>query len=65
MPVMHTVGDDLVSHLETLVKADDIDAKDLFQMYTIDVLAITSCGVQNNTFKNPNNLFYDMVGNYN
>ncbi len=50
-----------MKHFETLEKASDIDAKELFQMYTIDVLAITCIGVHANTFSNPDNVFYDMV----
>ena len=61
LPAMHQVGDDLVSYFETQIKADDINAKDVFQMYTIDALAITSVGVHANTFANPDNVFYDMV----
>ena len=61
MPLVHHCGENLTEYLENF-KQDDIDCKELFQRFTIEILGSLGCGVTPNVLKNTkNNVFYDQV----
>ncbi len=61
LPSTNEVADDFMEYLETIKDEEAINTKTLFQLLTINNLAITGCGVKTNAFKDQNDTFYQMV----
>lgn len=62
VPLIDNVGDALVKYLETFEAANkEFECKELFTLYSVDVVATTGFGMDANTFKDPNGVFKDQV----
>ena len=56
------VGDAFVKYLETFDKSNkEFECKELFTLYSIDVVATSGFGMEANTFSDPNCMFKDQV----
>ena len=57
------VGDDFVHHAESLcLKGEEVDAKELMTLYTMDAIFSAGFGVSTNCFKEgKEGIFYNMV----
>ncbi len=60
-PLIDEVGHNLIEHLKANKNEADLDCKDIFQIYSTSIMASTGCGIRCNPFKNPDDIFYNMV----
>ena len=63
VPVLNRVASELVKHMDDkILGQSSTDSKELFQKYTVEVLARLGCGVEPNILANPDkNVFYEQV----
>ena len=56
------VGDDFVTHMEKFATTGkEFEAKEIFTLYSVDVVATTGFGVEGKTFSDPNSVVKDQV----
>ena len=56
------VGDEMVKYLDDFAtNGKEFECKDLFTMYSVDVVATTGFGVEAQSFANPDGTFLDQV----
>ncbi len=60
-PLINEVGDNMIDYLTANQNEASLDCKDIFQNYSVSIMASTGCGVRCNPFKNPDDIFYKMV----
>ena len=58
MPFLNANADRLSSHLSTRLHEANIDVKDVYQRFTIEVLGNLGCGVEGNVIEGQENVFY-------
>lgn len=56
MPHLARVGDQLASYMEEK-EGEQLDAREVFGMYTMDALASAGYGLEINSFQEPENMF--------
>ena len=55
------VGDKLVEYVKGNRQAEEIELKQLFSMYGMEVIATTGLGFESNIFSDPKSIFKDKV----
>jgi len=62
VPLIESVGDEMVKYLDDFAtNGKEFECKDLFTMYSVDVVATTGFGVEAQSFANPDGTFLDQV----
>ena len=60
--IVPKVGDEMVKYLDDFAtNGKEFECKDLFTMYSVDVVATTGFGVEAQSFANPDGTFLDQV----
>ena len=62
MPLMHKCGEDLSSYLNNF-EGFEIDCKEVYQRYTIEILGTLGCGIKPGVLGKQTNVFYDQACN--
>merc|ERR1719419_1695110 len=61
VPLIDQVGDKLVEYVKCNRHAEEIELKQLFSMYGMEVIATTGLGFESNIFSDPESIFKDKV----